>query len=148
MKETRDDTPADRKIDHVLRLEESILLTWAQHPRQFTDLRQSAGSVQSLSKNTNGIFFHRTRTNNFKICMATQKTWYGQNDTEKEEWSWRNRIPSFRLSYKAVERHWHKNRYTDQWNRRESLPNPSHLYAINTQQRRQEHKMDKRQSLQ
>ena len=85
MKETGDDTPADRKKDHVLRLEESILLTWEQHPRRFADLRQSAGSVQSLLKNTNGIFFHRTRTNNFKICMATQKTWYGQNDTEKEE---------------------------------------------------------------
>ena len=27
-------------------------------------------------------------------------------------------------------------------------PNPSHLYPINAQQRRQEHKMDKRQSLQ
>ena len=57
-------------------------------------------------------------------------------------------FPAFRLYYKASEWHWHKIRHTDQGNRRESPPNPSHLYSINTQQRRQEHKMDKRQSLQ
>ena len=34
---------------------------------------------------TNGIF-HRTRTNNFTICMKT----HSQSNLEKEEWNWRN----------------------------------------------------------
>ena len=39
---------------------------------------------------TNGIF-HRTRTNNFTICMGKQKkTLNSQSNLEKEEWNWRN----------------------------------------------------------
>ena len=34
---------------------------------------------------TSGIF-HRTRTNNFKICMETQETLNSQSNLEKEEW--------------------------------------------------------------
>ena len=37
----------------------------------------------------NGIF-HRTRTNNFTICMEIQKTSNSQSNLEKEEWNWRN----------------------------------------------------------
>ena len=40
-------------------------------------------------QSTNGIF-HRTRTNNFTICMETQKTLSSQSNLEKEEWNWRN----------------------------------------------------------
>ena len=36
------------------------------------------------------VFFHRTRTNNFKICMEIQKTSNCQGNLEKEEWNWRN----------------------------------------------------------
>ena len=38
---------------------------------------------------TNGIF-HRTRTNNFTICMEIQKTSNSQSNLEKEQWNWRN----------------------------------------------------------
>ena len=38
---------------------------------------------------TSGIF-HRTRTNNFTICMEIQKASNSQSDLEKEEWNWRN----------------------------------------------------------
>ena len=38
---------------------------------------------------TNSIF-HRTRTNNFTICMEIQKTSNSQSNLEKEEWNWRN----------------------------------------------------------
>ena len=38
---------------------------------------------------TNGIF-HGARTNNFTICMETQKILNSQNNLEKEEWNWRN----------------------------------------------------------
>ena len=40
-------------------------------------------------KTTNGIL-HRTRANNFTICMETQKTPNRQNNLEKEEWNWKN----------------------------------------------------------
>ena len=36
--------------------------------------------------------FHRTRTNNFKICMEIQKTSNSQSNLEKEEWNWRNQL--------------------------------------------------------
>ena len=35
------------------------------------------------------VFFHRTRINNFKIFMETQKTPNSQNNLDKE-WNWRN----------------------------------------------------------
>ena len=38
-------------------------------------------------------FFHRIRTNNFKICMETQKTMSSQNNLAKEEQSWGNCAP-------------------------------------------------------
>ena len=34
--------------------------------------------------------FHRTRTNNFTICMEIQKTSNTQNNVEKEEWNWKH----------------------------------------------------------
>ena len=38
------------------------------------------------------VFFHRTRTNNFTICMEIQKTSNSQSNLEKEEWNWRNQL--------------------------------------------------------
>ena len=38
---------------------------------------------------TNRIF-HRTRANNFTICMEMQKTLNSQSSLEKEEWNWKN----------------------------------------------------------
>ena len=33
---------------------------------------------------------HRARTNDFTICMETQKTPNSQSNFKKEEWNWRN----------------------------------------------------------
>ena len=36
------------------------------------------------------VIFHRTRANNFTICMEIQETSNSQSNFEKEEWNWRN----------------------------------------------------------
>ena len=41
---------------------------------------------------TNGIL-HRIRTNNFTICIKTEKTPKSQSNLEKEKRSWRNQAP-------------------------------------------------------
>ena len=47
--------------------------------------------INIKKKNTMGIF-HRTRTNNFKIYMETQKTPNSQNNLEKGQF-WKNQAP-------------------------------------------------------
>ena len=120
------------------------MLKWAYYPRQSTD------SMQSLSKQQRH-FFHRTRTSNFKIFIATQKILNSQNHIEKEQ-SWRYHAPwlqtilqsyssqnSMVLSQKLTHRLMEQNR--------KSRNKPKHLSSINLQ-RRQEYTMEKRQSLQ
>ena len=34
------------------------------------------------------VFFQKTRTNNFTICMEIQKILKSQNNLEKEVWNW------------------------------------------------------------
>ena len=36
------------------------------------------------------VFFQRTRTNNFTICMEIHKISNSLNNLEKEKWNWRN----------------------------------------------------------
>jgi len=71
------------------------------------------------------VFFHRTRTNNFTICMETQKTSNSQSNLEKEKWNWRINLTDLRLHYKAIviKTVWHCHNIDiniDQWNKIES----------------------------
>ena len=80
--------------------------------------------IQCDSYQINNGIFHRTRTENFKIHMETQKTPNSQSNLEIEKWSWRNQPswPQIMLqSYSHQDSMVLKqNRNIDQWNKIES----------------------------
>ena len=68
----------------------TIFLDWKNQYSENEYATQSNLQIQcNPYQTTNGIF-HRTRTNNFTICMEIQKTLNCQSNLEKEEWNWRN----------------------------------------------------------
>ena len=100
---------------------------------------------------TNGIL-HRIRTKNFTIHMATQKTLNSQSNLEQEKWSWRNQAPRLQTipqSYSNQDSMLlaQKQKYRPLVQDRMHRDKPTHIWAPNLQQRRQEHTMEKRQAL-
>ena len=79
-------TQTNGEIFHVYGLEELILSKCPYYTKQSTDSMQS--------QNTNRVF-HKTRTNNTKICMEPKKTLNSQSRLEKEERGWRYHNPRF-----------------------------------------------------
>ena len=70
----------------------TIFLDWKNQHCENDYSTQSNLQIQgNLYQTTNGIF-HRTRTKNFTICMATQKTPNCQSNLEKEKQSWKTRL--------------------------------------------------------
>ena len=81
---------------------------------------------------TNGMF-HRTRTNNLKICMETKKTLNSQSNLEKKTETGGINLPDLRMYYKAIviKRAWYryKDRNIDQQNKTESPEISPHTYG-------------------
>ena len=98
------------------------------------------------------IPFHRTRKNNFTICMEVQKTLNSQSNLEIEEWNWRNRpawLQTILQSYShqdsmVLEQ---RQKYRSMEQNRKPRDKSTHLWTAYLWQRRQEYTMEKRQSL-
>ena len=70
-----------------------MFLDWKnQHCENDYNIQSNLQIQCNPCQTTNGIF-HRTRTNNSKMCMEPQKNMNSQNNLEKEEQKWRYHIP-------------------------------------------------------
>ena len=58
--------------------------------------------INFKNKNKYQRHFHKTKTNNSKICTETEKTLNCQRNLKKEEQNWRNHEPRFQLYYKEA----------------------------------------------
>ena len=70
-----------------------MFLDWKNQHCENDSTIQSILQIQCNPYQTTTGIFHRTRTNNFTICMETQNTLNSQINLEKEKWSWRNQAP-------------------------------------------------------
>ena len=112
-----------------------------------SDLRIQCNTYQA----TSGIC-HRTRTNNFKICVEIQKTSNSHSNLEKEEWNLRNQLAwlqallqSYSHQDSMVLAQRQKYRSTEQ--NRKPRNKSMRLWTPYLWQKRQEYTMEKRQSL-
>ena len=96
-------------------------------------------------------FLHRTKTNDSRICMETQKTLNCQSNLEKKEQSWRYYTPWFQTilwsyskqnSMVLAQKLTHRSRELN----RDPRSEPTHLWSINLWQWRQDCTIEKRQS--
>ena len=102
--------------------------------------------VGSNSHSHNDIF-HRTRTNNFTICIETQNTSNSQSNLEKEEWNWRNQ-PTWLQA--LLQSHSHqesmvlaqRQKYRSMEQNRKPRDKSMHIWTPYLWQRRQEYTMD------
>ena len=63
----------------------TVFMDWKNQYSENEHITQSNLEIQhNPYQATNGIF-HRTRTNNFTVCMKTQKALNSQSNLEREE---------------------------------------------------------------
>ena len=72
----------------------TMFMDWKNQYSEKEYTTQSNLQIQCNPYQATRHIFHRTRTNNFKVCMEIQKTSNSQSNLEKEEWNWRNQPAS------------------------------------------------------
>ena len=82
-------TQIDGEIYHVLRLVLGSQIVRINILKNQYSTQSNLQIQHHPYQTTHGIF-HRARTNNFTICMETQKILSRHSNLEKEEWNWRN----------------------------------------------------------
>ena len=68
----------------------TMFMDWKNQYSENEYTTQSNLEIQHNPYQATNSIFHRTRTNNFIICMEIQKTSSIQHNLEKKEWNWRN----------------------------------------------------------
>ena len=144
MKENKDDTNRWRNIPC------SCMGKNQYSENEYTS--QSSLQIQCNPYQATTSIFHRTRTNNFTICMEIQKTLNSQSNIEKEEWNLRNQ-PAWLQS--LLQSHSHQDsmvlaqrqKYRSMEQNRKPRDKSTHLWTPYLWQRRQEYIMEKRRSL-
>ena len=98
----------------------TVFMDWKNQYSQNGYTTQSNLQIQcNPYQATNGIF-HRTRINNFTICMEIQKTSNSQSNLRKKNGTGGINLPDFRSDSHQDSMDWHKDRNIDKWNRIES----------------------------
>ena len=144
MKETKDDTNRWKDIPRSQTGRINIV--------KMTIIPKANYRFNAVPINYQRYFFHRPRTNNFTICLEAQKTPSSQSNLKKEKQSWRNQ-PSWLQTILQSYSHWNsmalaqKQKYTSMEQGRKPRDKVMHILAPYLWQRRQEHTMKKRQTL-
>ena len=126
----------------------TMFLDWKNQYCENDYSTQSSLQIQyNLYQTTNGVL-HRIRTKNFTIHMETQKTLNSQSNLEKEKRSWRNQAPQLQTIPQSYSNQdsmelAQKQKYRSMVQDRMARDKPTHIWAPNLRQRRQEHTMEK-----
>ena len=68
----------------------TMFMDWKKKYSENEYTTQNNLQIQCNPKQATNSIFHRTRTNNFTMCMEIQKASNSQSNLEKIEWNWRN----------------------------------------------------------
>ena len=130
----------------------TMFMDWKNQYSEYEYTTQSNLQIQCNLYQANRDIPHRTRTNNFTICMEIQRTLNNQSNLKKEEWNWKDQpawLQTILQSYSHQDSMVlaQRQKYRSMKQNRKPRDKSMHLWTPYLWQRRQEYTMEKRQSL-